>query len=76
MLIFAYRLCPLSCIALLTAAGVWLALYGNPALAEEALVFETTEQDVGALPVGEHSVEFTLHNRARQSYQIVGANQS
>lgn len=76
MLILAYRLCLLGGLALLIAAGVWLMLYGNPAPAEEALVLETTEQDLGNMPVGEHRVEFTIHNRASQPYLIIGAQGS
>lgn len=76
MVILAYRVCLLSGLALLIAAGVWLVLYGNPAPAEEALVLEATEQDLGAMPVGEHTVEFTIYNRASQPYLIVGSQGS
>lgn len=73
MLQFASRLCLLGGLGLLIAAGVWLAIYGNPKPPEEALVLETAEQDLGTLAVGTHTIEFTIHNRADKPYPIVGA---
>lgn len=73
MLVFASRFCLLSGLILLLAAGVWFALYGNPAPPQEALVLETSAQDLGPMPVGEHTVEFAIRNRSDQPYHILGA---
>lgn len=70
---FASRLCFLSGLVLLMVAGVWLAIYGDPAPPQEALVLEIAEQNLGPMRVGVHTVEFPIHNRSGVPYQILGA---
>lgn len=72
MMIFASRLCLLSGLVLLMAAGVWLAVYGNPTPPLEALVLERAQRDLGPMPIGVHTVEFPIRNRSGQQYQIIG----
>lgn len=77
MLDFTYRLCLFCGLAFVVAAGLWLALFGATATPGEALVFESPEQDLGDMPVAVlHTIEFPIHNRSAQPYQIIGIGQS
>jgi hypothetical protein len=72
VLTLATRLCFVAAIALIVWAGMWLLVSENSAPAQQALVIEEAERDVGQQLTGKHIVTFRVRNTTQRPQRIIG----
>jgi hypothetical protein len=58
--------------ALLVWAGVLMIVFETAAPAQQALVIDEPEQDVGQQPAGKHILTFRVRNTTQRPQRIIG----